>query len=98
MFELGAIATCLLLAGCRPAGADPDRVWSSELVRSADVWTDRMNDAIVSAGERGLRVEIAPDRRWAIAAVPGVSFPQGIGSIGVRVCELAGGAFHLERQ
>jgi hypothetical protein len=56
-----------------------------------------MNGALVSAGADGLRVEVAPGRDWAIAAVPAVALPAGIASVRVRVAALGGGGRWLSR-
>lgn len=87
----------LALAGLLAPWAHGDRLWSPDYVRDADLWTDRMNDARVTAGPGGLRVEVAPGRQWAIAAVPKVSFPEGFGGVRVRVGALGGGGKWLVR-
>ncbi|NLC55219.1 MAG: hypothetical protein GX774_00090 [Armatimonadetes bacterium] len=56
-----------------------------------------MNEAIVTAGDDGLRVAIAPGRDWAIAAVPDVRLPTNTGAIRVRVRALEGGGRWLMR-
>lgn len=67
------------------------RVWSQELLRAVSAWTEHMNDARVTADRTGLRVEIAPERRWGIAGVRGVLLPAGTRAIRVRVARLSGG-------
>jgi len=47
-----------------------------------------MNGAVVSAGEGGLRVQVAPGKKWAIAAVPNVLLPPNIERIRLRVREI----------
>jgi hypothetical protein len=56
-----------------------------------------MNEAVVTADDKGLRVEIAPGRKWAIAAVPSVRLATTIGKIRIRVAELSPGARWLMR-
>lgn len=50
-----------------------------------------MNDALVTADSAGLRVEIAPERKWAIAGSRGVLLPANVQAIRVHVGRLTGG-------
>ena len=65
--------------------------WSSGLLRQAGPWAG-WNGALVSASERGLRVEVAPGRKWAIAALVNAALPADARAIRVRV-----GAVHRGR-
>jgi len=56
-----------------------------------------MNDALVAASADGLRVEIAPERTWAIAAVPGVGLPPRVATVRVSVRAVGGGGQWLVR-
>jgi hypothetical protein len=80
-------------ASVTPAGSP----WSADLLQRAEAWTDRMNDAAVTASGEGLRVEVAPDRKWAIAAVPGVHLPDRVAAIRGNVRALGGGGQWLMR-
>jgi hypothetical protein len=88
-----AAAPADVLAATPAAG----RTWSGSLLHQADVWTDRMNEALVTASAEGLRVEVAPGRKWAIAAVPGVRLPNRVAAIRVSVHGLGGGGQWLVR-
>lgn len=97
---LAAVAHMLAPVPCMAdmdAATAPPGAWSNALLRSAGVWSDRMNGAIVAGSAAGLRVEVAPGREWAIAAVPGVALPTDIRRVEVRVGELGGGARWLVR-
>jgi len=89
----------VLLASVPASTGLPQAVapWSGSLLRHADLWTDSMNEAIVTADTRGLRVEVAPGREWAIAAVPGVRIPDRVARIRVHVRDLGGGGAWLMR-
>ena len=64
--------------------------FTDDLLTQPEHWTDRMNDALVTSVGGALRVTIAPDRKWAIAAVPNVTLsPQG--RLRVTVRTLTGG-------
>ena len=94
--SLAWAGVCLLIATMALAQPAP-RTWQPDCIHHADLWADRMNDAIVSAGPEGLRVEIAPDRKWGIAAVPNVALPANVSTIRVKVRELGGGGKWLMR-
>ncbi len=91
-----AVGGWLALSAAGASGQE-NRLWTQGLLQKAEVWTDRMNAARVSAGSEGLRVEVAPGKRWAIAAVPGVQLPPNTGRIRVRVRSAQGGARWLMR-
>ncbi|MBI5830756.1 MAG: hypothetical protein HZB16_00410 [Armatimonadetes bacterium] len=64
--------------------------FTSTLLTQPERWTDRMNDPLVGAADGALRVTIAADRKWAIAAVPNVTLsPQG--RLRVKVRAISGG-------
>ncbi len=71
--------------------------WSSDLLGQADVWTDHLNEALVSRTVAGLRVEIAPGKTWAIAAISGVQLPEHTGKVRARVVEQSDTARWLVR-
>ncbi len=78
---------------CGEGGQD----WSPDCIRSANLWTDRMNGAVVSADSDGLRVTVAPGRKWAIAAIPNILLPRDAGRIRLKVRSVEGGAVLLMR-
>lgn len=71
--------------------------WSPDWLAQPGRWSVRMNGALVSAAGTGLRVEVAPGRTWAIAAVPDVRLTGRVGLVRVNVRELGGGAQWLMR-
>lgn len=89
---VGALACCGAADVATPAAAGPpaDRAWSADLLQHAEAWTDRMNDALVTASAEGLRVEVAPERAWAIAAVPGLRLPPRVATLRVSVRAVGG--------
>jgi hypothetical protein len=64
--------------------------WSPRTLQRAAAWTELMNDPMVTAGPSGLRVAIAPGRKWAIAATKGVILPVRSAGAILRVSELHG--------
>lgn len=71
--------------------------WSSDLLDREDVWSEHLNEALVSGTAAGLRVEIAPGKTWAIAAVSGVQLPEHTGKVRARVVEKSDTARWLAR-
>ncbi len=65
--------------------------WTPELIRQPEAWHIHMNEAIVSGGERGLRVEVAPGKTWGIAAIPEFVLPDDARQLTIGVTELGGG-------
>ncbi len=59
----------VLLALAAATGSCPaELVWNASMLHDDAPWTVRMNDARVSAGPEGLRIETAAGRDWAIVA------------------------------
>jgi hypothetical protein len=81
----------LLTLGASPDTAWQARPWSNALLRRPGLWTEGCEDALLSAADDGLRIEIGPDKDWAIAAIPDILIPPGTGRILVRVKALEGG-------
>ncbi len=74
------------------AGEAPARPWNVELLRDEAAWPHADADARIAATSRGLRVEIAQGRRFAIAACSHLKLPGDLGRVRVRVAELGNGA------
>ena len=79
------------LAGTRvvPAAEEPVREWDSRLLRDANAWPHAEKDARIAATPRGLRVEVAEGRTFAIAAASRLTLPADTGIIRVRATALA---------
>lgn len=71
--------------------------WSDDLLRSASTWSIHMNDAQVAVEAGALRVAIAPNRTWAIAAVPAVRLPSNTAQVHVKVRAFKGKSGWLMR-
>ncbi|MDQ2731669.1 MAG: hypothetical protein M3Y56_08425 [Armatimonadota bacterium] len=104
LFTLTALLLAPVSAGASPYSTAPStpsptpvRVWSPALVQSPAAWSDHMNEAVVSSSGGGLRVEVAPGRSWAIAAVPQALLPHVVGTVRVRVRSVEGGGKWLVR-
>jgi hypothetical protein len=85
-FEVIDYGTMMHLAGLPSGTVD----WNDNYVQQAGVWTALMNGALVTSSASGLRVEIAPGKTWAIAAIPNVLLPQGSKFIRVKVSACTG--------
>jgi hypothetical protein len=70
----------------------PGREWSSDLLQDVAQWPHAEQDARISSTSTGLRVEIAPGRHFAIAAMSDLALPKDMGSIRVRTAAMGGGA------
>ena len=60
------------------------------MVRRADAWRPS-NDALVTAGPEGLRVEIAPGKTWGVASAVGLALPPVAAHLRVKVSDVRGG-------
>ena len=67
-------------------------VWSSDLLHDSANWPHSERDARIVGTPAGLRVEVAAERRFAIAAMSGLALRKDLGQIRVRVAEMGGGA------
>ena len=61
------------------------------MLRDLAVWPHAYGDARIAVTGRGLRVEVAPGRYFAIAAASRLMLPRDLGRIRVRVAEVGGG-------
>jgi hypothetical protein len=67
-------------------------VWSSDLLHDSANWPHSERDARIAGTQAGLRVEVAAERRFAIAAISELGLRRDLGQIRVRVAEMGGGA------
>jgi len=67
-------------------------VWSSDLLHDSANWPHSERDSRIEGTPAGLRVEVAAERRFAIAAMSGLGLHKDLGRIRVRVAEMGGGA------
>ena len=88
-----------LLLSCHAAGAQqgealnpPLRTWSSDLLHDPANWPHAEPNLRIAATPAGLRVEVAVERRFAIAAMSRLGLPSDWGRIRVRVTAMGGGA------
>ncbi len=91
------VITFLIVSATASAQSNSGKPWNSDLVQNANLWTNRLNDAIVSNADGGLRVEVAPGKTWAIAAIPNIIMPANTISIEVSIKSLSGGGKWLMR-
>jgi hypothetical protein len=94
------IVGMVMLSGlglCGASVANAPQAWSSSILGQLDAWSDRMNDATISLDAGRLRVEVATDRQWAIAAVPHGALPASVGEVRNRVSQVGGGGRWLVR-
>lgn len=70
----------------------PLGVWSSDVLHDSANWPHSERDSRIVGTQAGLRVEVAAERRFAIAAMSGLSLRKDLGRIRVRVAEMGGGA------
>jgi hypothetical protein len=75
----------------QPAVA-PARVWASGLLRAAEAWPHAEKDARIVVTPQGLHVEVAPGRKNAVAAAPGLALPADTGLLRLRVAAASAGA------
>jgi hypothetical protein len=83
----------LLLAGPRwlHAQAAPSN-WSSARLLEASSWPHSERDVRLTATSRGLRVEVAEERHFAIAAASQLMLPPAVGRLRIQVAEVGPGA------
>ena len=67
-------------------------VWSSDLLHDSANWPHSERDSRIEGTPAGLRVEVAAERRFAIAAMSGLALRKDLGQIRIRVAEMGGGA------
>jgi hypothetical protein len=67
------------------------RPWSPALLQDVTAWPHAERDARISVTPQGLRVSVAEDRRFAIAAASHLVLPRELGQIRVRVAEVGQG-------
>jgi GxGYxYP putative glycoside hydrolase C-terminal domain len=84
-FEIVDLGTLFHLA---KLAAPP--LWEAGMVHRAAAWRP-MNEALVTAGSEGLRVEIGADKTWAIATAAGLALPPEATQLRVKVSDVAGG-------
>jgi hypothetical protein len=92
-------AALLLALGAAGASAGGDKLpqarglaWHNGLLRDPAAWPHSEADSRIAATPAGLRVEVAPGRKFAIAAASRLALPHDMGRIRVRVGEVGGGA------
>lgn len=81
-----------VLAQQNATGQPPLRVWSSDLLRDPAAWPHAERDVRLAATPAGMRVEVAADRGFAIAAMSNLGLPRHLGRIQIRVAEVGNGA------
>jgi hypothetical protein len=67
------------------------------MLAEAAPWQIHMNDGIVRSDEKGLHVSIAPGKKWAIAAAPGLSLPANTTRVHLKIGAVTGGGRWLIR-
>ena len=87
-----AMLICLFVAASTRAAAAPARKWTPALLRDTNAWPHSENDAHITVTPRGLRVEVAGGRAFAIAAAADLTLPKDLGRIRIGVAEMGGGA------
>jgi hypothetical protein len=98
LFASCRILTALFVAAPPGLAGDvPALTWSSNLLQKPSVWPHPERDARIEVTSRGLRVEVAEGRRFAIAAASRLALPADLGRIRVRVAEIGGGGMWFVR-
>ena len=69
--------------------SDQGTVWTLERIARADGWQP-VEDALISADQRGMRVEIGPNRQWGRAVLSNVLLPVGASRVRVKVSDVHG--------
>ena len=83
----------LVLAGpCRLDAQSASSTWSSARLLDATAWPHSERDVRLTATSRGLRVEVADERHFAIAAASQLTLLPSVGRLRVEVAEVAPGA------
>lgn len=83
---------CLLSFESGWAIEPPRTVWSPDMLRDITRWPHAETDSRITASSCGLRVEVAPERNFAIGAISHLALPADLGRIRVCVTEMGGGA------
>ena len=86
-FALVALITCPAAAG-----QDASREWKSSLLQDISAWPHSEKDARIGVTPSGLRVEVAAERHFAIAATSHLALPKDMGRIRIQVAEVGGEA------
>ena len=81
-----------LIVGSSPAAETLVRNWSADLLFDSAAWPHSEDDAHILPTPRGLHVEVAEGRHFAIAARSRLTLPRDLGRIRVRVAQVGGGA------
>ena len=81
-----------MLAFTAPTADVPSVVWSSNLLHQIAAWPHSEKDTRLAATSDGLRVEVAENRKFAIAAASRLELPRDMARVRVRVAEVGGGA------
>ena len=89
---LRASLVCLFVAAQTRAAEPPAHAWTPTLLHDANAWPHSENDAHIAVTARGLRLEVASGREFAIAAASQLALPKELGRIRVSVAEMGGGA------
>ena len=87
-----ALLICCFVAASTRAAEPPARTWIPALLQDANAWPHSENDAHITVTARGLRVEVASGREFAIAAASQLALPKELGRIRISVAEVGGGA------
>ena len=82
----------ILTAFTTGAAEAPAVAWSSNLLHQIATWPHSEKDTHIAVTPQGLRVEVAENRKFAIAAASRLLLPQEMGRVRVRVAEVGGGA------
>lgn len=83
---------CSWLASAVPSALPaqtPPTTWSEERLQDASVWPHAYGEADISVCPNGLKVAVADQRNYAIAANSTLMLPADVGQIRVRVSELS---------
>jgi len=87
-----ALASLAIGADSNETNQPPLGVWSSDLLHDSANWPHSERGARIVGSPAGLRVEVAAERRFAIAAMSRLGLRKDMGQIQVRVAEMGGGA------
>jgi hypothetical protein len=90
--SMWAVLVCLFVTVSTRAVEAPPRGWTPTLLQDANAWPHSESDAHITVTPRGLRVEVASGRAFAIAAASDLALPKDLGRIRISVAEVGGGA------
>ena len=91
-FSMRALLVCLFVAASTRAAEPAGHAWTPTLLQDANAWPHSEDDAHITVTARGLRVEVASGREFAIAAASDLALPKELGRIRISVAEVGGGA------